>query len=63
MSSRVDPRIPLIYLASIGTLGPQQLFEIDELCKDLGQMTISRSIKEMKPEPPTDLAAQTPAQL
>jgi hypothetical protein len=32
-----DPRIPLQHLAAKGALGPQQLFDIDELCKDLGQ--------------------------
>jgi hypothetical protein len=36
-----DPRIPIEYLAGQGSLSKQQLFEIDELYKDLGQPTLS----------------------
>lgn len=36
-----DPRIPIEQLAARGGLSAQQLFEIDELCKDLGQPTLS----------------------
>lgn len=36
-----DPRIPIEHLAAKGALSAQQLFEIDELCKDLGQSTLS----------------------
>lgn len=38
-----DPRIPIEHLASKGALSTQQLFEIDELYKDLGQPTLRRS--------------------
>jgi hypothetical protein len=36
-----DPRIPIQHLAGKGSLTPQQLFDIDELCKDLGQPILS----------------------
>jgi hypothetical protein len=39
-----DPRIPIEHLAAKGALSTQQLFEIDELYKDLGQPTLSPSV-------------------
>jgi hypothetical protein len=52
-----DPRIPIRHLAEAGKLDPQQLFEIDELCKDLGQPILSTpNTEEGSKEAPVEIA-------